>query len=200
VDGMNLYEYVRSNPANLTDPQGLCGGTAPDANDIAWNEWNNLGEDADAYDANWEDWNNLGEDADLDAGLQGSGLQHDTVGQFVLTGPDGQTLVVQGNTLESGKIVIFGGSVQVGTGTLNVRGNPAVPTSPAQVVNAQSQTPSPGGNRPPAGTSRDSPSQRLVKAAADYAAASVVPGPPDPNVALTLTMAQLSPWVEATSG
>ncbi|MCX5673920.1 MAG: autotransporter-associated beta strand repeat-containing protein [Planctomycetota bacterium] len=29
VEGMNLYEYVGSNPANLTDPMGLCGGTAP---------------------------------------------------------------------------------------------------------------------------------------------------------------------------
>ena len=31
VEGMNLYEYVGSNPANLTDPMGLCGGTAPHA-------------------------------------------------------------------------------------------------------------------------------------------------------------------------
>jgi len=53
VEGMNLYEYVGSNPANLTDPMGLCGGTAPDPYedyDEEWKEYNNLGEDADAYD------------------------------------------------------------------------------------------------------------------------------------------------------
>jgi len=30
IDGMNLYQYCRSNPARLTDPMGLCGGTAPE--------------------------------------------------------------------------------------------------------------------------------------------------------------------------
>ncbi|MCY2950576.1 MAG: hypothetical protein NTU53_01200 [Planctomycetota bacterium] len=35
VEGMNLYEYVGSNPANLTDPMGLCGGTAPNSVVIA---------------------------------------------------------------------------------------------------------------------------------------------------------------------
>jgi len=29
VEGMNLYPYVSSNPVALTDPMGLCGGTAP---------------------------------------------------------------------------------------------------------------------------------------------------------------------------
>jgi len=38
VDGMNLYQYCRSNPAGLTDPRGLCPGagtTAPLLKDIS---------------------------------------------------------------------------------------------------------------------------------------------------------------------
>lgn len=36
VDGMNVYQYCRSNPAALTDPTGLCGGTAYDP--YAWTD------------------------------------------------------------------------------------------------------------------------------------------------------------------
>jgi hypothetical protein len=72
VDGMSLYEYCRANPANLTDPSGLCSGTAPDANETDWESWNNYGEDAALYDANWEEWNNSGEDSEPGARSQGT--------------------------------------------------------------------------------------------------------------------------------
>jgi len=148
VDGMNLYQYVRSNPADLTDPSGLCSGTAPDANETDWEAWNNYGEDAALYDASWEEWNDFGEDAQfdtarqpenltfLDQNTQGPGGDIGVTGptqifdmQFIIGGAFGLSAALQGNTVDLFSM-LYPGSASVENGMLDINGNLVLPPPP----------------------------------------------------------------------
>ena len=117
MDGMSLYEYVGSNPADLTDPMGLCAGKsqAPVPN------LNLSYPDAGGQSGiNIFDPNNLNFDKTLfiDDG-RGAAVPATQAGAgpgLVLTGPNGETVVVRNDG--SFNVGSFALSTNVGTAQL----------------------------------------------------------------------------------
>ncbi|MBE3096066.1 MAG: DUF4347 domain-containing protein [Planctomycetes bacterium] len=105
VEGMNLYEYVGSNPANLTDPTGLCGGTAPDEEDARYQEY--LAEQG-AYTEDQE-MQRYQEYLAEQAGATPQVGPAAGAGTLVLTGPNGEIIVVRNDgTINAGGFSVSG--------------------------------------------------------------------------------------------